>query len=65
MASVSILSVPLLLQKPHQVISFPQTIPRIAKVLLDNKKVKEIENYYKKCADDGEHMRISKQVRKQ
>lgn len=24
--------------------------PRIAKVLLDNKKVKEIENYYKKCA---------------
>lgn len=23
------------------------------KVLLDNKKVKEIENYYKKCADDG------------
>ena len=26
---------------------------RIAKVLLDNKKVKEIENYYKKCADDG------------
>lgn len=27
--------------------------PRIAKVLLDNKKVKEIEDYYKKCADDG------------
>ena len=27
--------------------------PRIAKVLLDTKKVKEIENYYKKCADDG------------
>ena len=27
--------------------------PRIAKVLLDNNKVKEIENYYKKCADDG------------
>ncbi|MBD5443405.1 MAG: type I restriction endonuclease subunit R [Treponema sp.] len=27
--------------------------PRIAKVLLDNEKVKEIENYYKKCADDG------------
>lgn len=27
--------------------------PRIAKVLLDNKKVKEIENYYKKCVDDG------------
>ena len=27
--------------------------PRIAKVLLDNKKVKEIESYYKKCADDG------------
>lgn len=27
--------------------------PRIAKVLLDTKKVKEIENYYKKCADEG------------
>lgn len=27
--------------------------PRITKVLLDKKKVKEIENYYKKCADDG------------
>lgn len=27
--------------------------PRIAKVLLDNNKVKEIENYYKKCAEDG------------
>lgn len=27
--------------------------PRIAKVLLNDKKVKEIENYYKKCADDG------------
>lgn len=27
--------------------------PRIAKVLLDQTKVKEIENYYKKCADDG------------
>lgn len=27
--------------------------PRIAKVLLDNKKVKEIESYYSKCADDG------------
>ncbi|MCM1213000.1 MAG: HsdR family type I site-specific deoxyribonuclease [Lachnospiraceae bacterium] len=27
--------------------------PRIAKVLLDEEKVKEIENYYKKCADDG------------
>lgn len=27
--------------------------PRIAKVLLDDKKVKEIEDYYKKCADDG------------
>ena len=27
--------------------------PRIAKVLLDNKKVKEIEEYYKQCADDG------------
>lgn len=27
--------------------------PRIAKVLLDKKKVKEIENYYKKCADEG------------
>lgn len=27
--------------------------PRIAKVLLDDNKAKEIENYYKKCADDG------------
>lgn len=27
--------------------------PRIAKVLLDDKKVKEIEDYYKKCVDDG------------
>ena len=27
--------------------------PRIAKVLLDSEKVKEIEDYYKKCADDG------------
>lgn len=27
--------------------------PRIAKVLLDEKKVKEIEDYYKSCADDG------------
>ena len=27
--------------------------PRIAKVLLDDKKVAEIETYYKKCADDG------------
>lgn len=27
--------------------------PRIAKVLLDNNKVKEIEKYYKKCAEDG------------
>ena len=27
--------------------------PRIAKVLLDTKKVKEIESYYKRCADDG------------
>lgn len=27
--------------------------PRIAKVLLDNVKVKEIEDYYKKCADEG------------
>ena len=27
--------------------------PRIAKVLLDKNKVKEIEDYYKKCADDG------------
>lgn len=27
--------------------------PRIAKVLLDDKKVKQIENYYKQCADDG------------
>ena len=27
--------------------------PRIAKVLLDTEKVKEIEAYYKKCADEG------------
>lgn len=27
--------------------------PRIAKVLLDKEKVTEIENYYKKCAEDG------------
>ena len=27
--------------------------PRIAKVLLDNEKVKQIENYYKFCADNG------------
>ena len=27
--------------------------PRIAKVLLDQSKVKEIEDYYKKCAEDG------------
>jgi len=27
--------------------------PRIAKVLLDQAKVQEIENYYKKCAEDG------------
>lgn len=27
--------------------------PRITKVLLDNEKVKQIEAYYQKCADDG------------
>lgn len=27
--------------------------PRITKVLLDQEKVKEIEEYYKKCADEG------------
>lgn len=27
--------------------------PRISKVLLDEKKIKEIENYYRKCAEDG------------
>lgn len=27
--------------------------PRIAKVLLDKKKIEEIENYYKLCADEG------------
>ena len=27
--------------------------PRIAKVLLDKNKIKEIENYYKLCADEG------------
>lgn len=28
-------------------------IPRIAKVTLDSKKVKEIDKYYKKCSDEG------------
>lgn len=28
-------------------------IPRIANVTLDNEKVKEIDEYYKKCADEG------------
>ena len=28
-------------------------IPRIANVTLDSEKVKEIDNYYKKCADEG------------
>ncbi|MDE6492508.1 MAG: type I restriction endonuclease subunit R, partial [Lactobacillus sp.] len=28
-------------------------IPRIAKVTLDSEKVKEIDEYYKKCADEG------------
>ena len=28
-------------------------IPRIAKVTLDSEKVKEIDEYYKKCSDDG------------
>ncbi|MDE7444857.1 MAG: HsdR family type I site-specific deoxyribonuclease [Lachnospiraceae bacterium] len=28
-------------------------IPRIAKVTLDSEKVKQIEEYYKKCADEG------------
>ena len=27
--------------------------PRITKVLLDQEKVKEIEAYYKQCADEG------------
>ena len=27
--------------------------PRIAKVLLDERKIKEIENYYSKCVDEG------------
>ena len=27
--------------------------PRIAKVLLDEQKIKQIETYYKQCADDG------------
>lgn len=27
--------------------------PRIAEVLLDDVKIRQIENYYKKCADDG------------
>ena len=28
-------------------------IPRIAKVTLDNEKIKEIDEYYKKCSEDG------------
>ena len=28
-------------------------IPRIAKVTLDSQKVKEIEDYYAKCAEEG------------
>ena len=39
--------------------------PRIATVLLDKAKAKEIEAYYKKCADDGatfEDIRASKQA---
>ncbi len=39
--------------------------PRIAKVLLDNKKVSEIEEYYKRCANDGateEDIRASKKA---
>ena len=28
-------------------------IPRIAQVTLDSTKVKEIDEYYKKCADEG------------
>ena len=27
--------------------------PRIAKVLFDAEKIKQIETYYKTCADDG------------
>ena len=40
--------------------------PRIAKVLLDKEKAKEIEQYYKKCADDGatyEDIEASKNAR--
>lgn len=39
--------------------------PRIAKVLLDQKKVKQIEDYYQKCFDDGataEDIEISKKA---
>lgn len=39
--------------------------PRIAKVLLDTKKVKEIEAYYKTCANDGateEDIEVSKKA---
>ena len=39
--------------------------PRIAKVLLDQQKAKEIEDYYKKCADDGatkEDIEVSKKA---
>ena len=40
-------------------------IPRIAKVTLDSAKVKEIDEYYKKCADEGatvEDIRASKEA---
>lgn len=40
-------------------------IPRIAKVTLDSEKVKEIDNYYKICADEGatdEDIRASKKA---
>ncbi|MCQ2229489.1 MAG: HsdR family type I site-specific deoxyribonuclease [Bacteroidales bacterium] len=39
--------------------------PRIAKVLLDNQKVEDIENYYKQCSEDGataEDIEASKQA---
>lgn len=39
--------------------------PRIAKVLLDKSKAKQIEDYYKKCADDGataEYIEASKKA---
>lgn len=39
--------------------------PRIAKVLLDENKIKEIENYYKLCADEGATFEEIEKVKEQ